>query len=121
MRARMVIVAGLCLALAACWVGATFSAFSQTTASAGNTFATAATFGSCPGTLTPNWLTGMEHGDLTTEVFYTGLGAVTADTTVVRTGARSLKVSKSSSITYKSRFAGGSTHVLHFALRLDTL
>jgi hypothetical protein len=110
------------LAVAAGTVGLTVSAFSSPTSSAGSTFATATSFGgSCTHMSTPQWINGMEHQTTQTpDVFTSSLGGGITDTTVAHTGAASLKLTKSGSISSIRKSTTGNTQVLHFALRISS-
>jgi chitodextrinase len=73
------------------------------------------------------WLTGMEHGVVSTAgggVFSTVTGAPTADNTIVRTGAYSLRIadaSASSTVRALRTFTASSVVVSRLALRLSSL
>jgi hypothetical protein len=77
----------------------TWSAFSTTTANPSNSFSAASSFVTCL-TSSPMWLSGMEHGTLSSSgggIFTsgdTGTGNITANSTVARTGSYSMKVVK---------------------------
>jgi hypothetical protein len=125
-RTRLIPSIGIILAALAASsgiVGVTLSAFSAPTSNDGSSFATASSFGGSCGTApTPVWINGMEHGSTQTpDIFSQTLGVANYDATVAHTGTGSLKVSKSSSISYIRKAISGNTQVLHFALRIASL
>ena len=85
---------------------------------------------SCPAAPWPVWLTGLEHGVVSSaggglfdSVTVTSGGNITADSAVKRTGGYSLKLERTtmSGSTYVQRPVSGSTLVLRFAVRLASL
>lgn len=102
-------------------VGGSYAAFSSSASSSGNTFSAAASFASCTGT-SPSWVTGVEHGLASTSGggLFDFLQAGTADSSVKRSGAYSLRLTSSSGA-YASKWAVGSTVVMRFALRFASL
>jgi hypothetical protein len=104
--------------------GAAFSSVTDNVSS----FSAAASFAPCTA-YTPNWLTGMEHGMDTTagggvwSASVTG-GTATVDTTVKRSGARSLRLAPAAATAYRGKLYNGfgfTTIVTRFAIRLETL
>lgn len=118
----------LAATLAAALVGVTVSAFSSTTQSAANTFATAASFGSCPDTtVTSGFVSGFETGrsGYSAGLVQTSVPAVVDGTAgTARTGAYSLKVHTSGTTGYGSYQTNSvpfpSVQVMHVAFRLDS-
>ena len=100
-----------------------YAAFSNSTGSSGNTFSAAATFASCTG-ISPTWVTGVEHGVLSTSGggLFDYEQSATVDSSVKRTGAYSLRIhSPAGTSAYAAKLSGGSTLVMRFALRFASL
>lgn len=123
LKIALAVVAACC---AAGLVGHTFSAFSSTTANSASTFATAASFNTCPNqTVTAGYTTGLEYGRTpytADSLFAQGVGA-SIDGTVARTGGYSLKVAAANAAGNANYFVTPTraTQVVRFALRLNTL
>lgn len=109
--------------------GTTHASFSAVTSN-GSTFSAAASFGGGACTAyTLDWLTGMEHGMDTTAgggIWSASVmvGAGTVDTTVKRSGERSLRLAPSASTAHRGRLYNGFGYtdiVTRFAIRLETL
>jgi hypothetical protein len=103
--------------------GGSYAAFSNSTSSAGNTFSAAASFASCTST-NPTWVTGMEHGVVSTAGggLFDYQQLASADSAVKRTGGYSLRLdSIAGTAAYAGKLMGGSDMVLRFALRFPTL
>jgi hypothetical protein len=118
------------LALTLPGVDPTWSAYSATAASAGSHFATAATYSTaCPASYpTATWLSGAEHGSAGGMWTSARGTAPVADTSVVRSGAYSLKVATAGTNQYRGgimKDPGSVTYakvmVARFAIRFDTL
>jgi hypothetical protein len=123
LKIAIVVVAACC---AAGVVGHTISAFSSTTANSASTFATKASFYTCPNqTVTGGYTTGLEYGRLPysgDSLFAQGTG-VSVDGTVARTGGYSMKVAAAGAAGHAYLFVTPAqpTQVVRFALRLNTL
>jgi hypothetical protein len=107
-------------------IGVTASAFSGQTSNAGNSFQAASSFGGCPSAPTPVWLTGLEHGQVSTSgggLFDALNGSPTADSTVKRNGTYSLKLAPAGTVqkATKNLPAGQSVVVARFAVRLASI
>lgn len=111
---------------AAALAGHTVSAFSSTATNAGSTFATAASFNTCPNqTVTGGYTTGLEYGRRpysSESLFAQGTG-VSVDGTVARTGGYSLRVAAAGSLNYANWWwtQAQQTSVVRFAVRLNSL
>jgi hypothetical protein len=111
---------------AAAGVGLTVSAFSSTTGNSGNSFATAASFSSCPNTTVTAGLTsGFESGRFpwaSDGLFPQGSG-LSIDGTVARTGGYSVRLSPAAAASNLVWFMipAQATVVVRFALRMNTL
>jgi hypothetical protein len=105
----------------------TLSAYSSAASNAGSTFATAASYSTCPNqTITGGYTTGFEHGRIGFSVGLVaqGVGSSTIDNAVARTGTYSLKTTATGAAAYALRRAPGTsptTQIVRFALRLNTL
>ena len=110
--------------------GTTDAAFSAVTSNA-STFSAAASFGGGGGctAYAPDWITGMEHGMDTTAgggIWSASMmaGTGTVDTTVKRSGDRSLRLAPSAAAAYRGRLYNGFGHtnvVTRFAVHFETL
>lgn len=104
--------------------GVTYSALSSTTSNPSSSLSAASAFCSRSSAV---WLTGMEHGLVSTAgggIFNTVTGAPTADTATVRNGAYSLRIadaSASSTINAVKTFTAAGVVVARFAVRLSAL
>lgn len=116
----------IALAGAVALVGDTRSAYSSASANAGSTFATAASFSTCPNqTVTAGYTTGLEYGRLpysSTSLFAQGAG-VSVDGAVARSGGYSLKVAAGGAAGFANWWwlPSQPTSVARFALRLNSL
>lgn len=104
--------------------GGAYAALSGSTSSGGNTFSAAASFGTCPATgPSATWLTGMEHGVVSTSgggLFEYGVGA-SAVSSPARTGSYALRLTATGSGAYVGKSVSGSTLVMRFAIRFNSL
>lgn len=132
-RLRSATAALLVAACAALALGAasTWSAFSSSTANAGSYFETQSTFGgSCTNnTSTPIYVTGVENGrvsNLGAMSWSSITGAMSADSTVSRTGTYSLRAAPAAATAYVQKLmvtnavAYPATAVARFAVRLGS-
>src|SRR5262245_21929200 len=105
-------------------VGVTYSALSSTTSNPSSSLSAAPAFCSRSSAV---WLTGMEHGLVSTAgggIFNTVTGAPTADTATVRNGAYSLRIADTaagSSVNALKTFTAANVVVARFAVRLSAL
>jgi hypothetical protein len=120
-------IAVLAACAAAALAGSTFSAFSSASSNSGSTFATAASFDTCPNTTVSFGLTsGFESGRAAFSVdglFPAGSG-LSFDSTVKRTGGYSLRVAAAGAAGYVSFWWPApqpATAVVRFAIRLNSL
>lgn len=126
-RALKALIAAVAVAAAAAATGATLSAFSSTAGNGGNSFATASSFFTCPGTTISNtFTTGFETGRVGwSSSSGQGAGNVTVDGTTVRSGLRSLKAAAAgAAANYSFTWPGTSfpqVQVVRFAILLPSL
>jgi hypothetical protein len=119
-------IAVLAACAAAALAGSTFSAFSSASSNIGSTFATAATFNTCPNTtISSGHVTGYESGRFpysSAGLWPQGSG-MTIDSTTVRTGSYSLRMSPAGAVgnTVWWYIPAPTTVVMRFALRFNTL
>ena len=105
--------------------GGTYAALSGSTSNSGNSFSAASSFGGCSAT-NPSavWMTGMEHGVVSTNgasLFNYAVGA-TADSATKRTGSYSLRLAPSAGVAaYAGPTIAGTAGVMRFAMRLPSL
>jgi hypothetical protein len=105
-------------------VGVTYSALRSTTSNPASSFSANAKFCSRSSAV---WLTGMEHGLVSTvggAIFNTVTGAPTADNATFRNGAYSLRIADAaagSTINAEKTFTAASVVVARFAVRLSAL
>jgi hypothetical protein len=124
-RRGLLVVASLAAVVAAvAVVGVTYSALSSTTSNPSSNFSAASSFCTRSSAV---WLTGMEHGLVSTAgggIFNTVTGAPTADSATVRNGAYSLRIADAaagSTINALKTFTTASVVVARFAVRLSSL
>lgn len=118
-RAVLLAILGLVVGTSA----ATWAAFSASTSTPANSFSAAASFITCS-TLNPTWVTGVEHGVVSTSGggLFDYVQNATADSTVRRTGSYSLRItSPSGSTGYAGKLSGGNVLVMRFAMRFASL
>jgi hypothetical protein len=119
----VVLVAAAVVAVVAI-VGFTYSALSSTTSNPPSSLSAAGAFCTRSSAV---WLTGMEHGLVSTSgggIFNTVTGAPTADSTTFRNGAYSLRIADAaagSTIAALKTFTAASVVVARFAVRLSAL
>jgi hypothetical protein len=119
----VVLVAAAVVAVVAI-VGYTYSALSSTTSNPPSSLSAAGAFCTRSSAV---WLTGMEHGLVSTSgggIFNTVTGAPTADSTTFRNGAYSLRIADAaagSTINALKTFTAASVVVARFAVRLSAL
>jgi hypothetical protein len=107
--------------------GTTYGAFSSTTSNSANSFQASSIF-PC-GSITPLWMTGLEHGFVSASgggqfsSINPGLGTIAADSSVKRSGGYSLQIADSSVLgASNAQFAvSGSTVVARFGIRLASV
>jgi hypothetical protein len=123
-RVRLGLLFVVVAALVGTAVGITFSAFNSTTSNPSSSFSAATSFCTRSSAV---WLTGMEHGAVSTAgggLFTTMSGAPTADNVTFRNGAYSLRIadgSGASMLFARKTFAAANVVVARFAIRLAAL
>jgi hypothetical protein len=121
---RLGLLAGAAAVLLATVAGITYSAFSSTTSNPASSFSAATSFCTRSSAV---WLTGMEHGVVSTAgggIFTAVTGAPTADAATFRNGAYSLRIadaSAASTINARKDFTASDVVVARFAVRLAAL
>ena len=131
---RPLVAAALTISLAGAAFGGgarfTLALLTDTADVGANTFTTASSFTACTAASMPLWLTGLEHGVVSTAGLglfnnvLTGGGAPVADAAVFRTGAYSLKVPKTGSTNtsyVEKAITASGVVVARFAIRLNSL
>ena len=120
----VVVLVAAVVVVAAALVGVTYSALSSTSSNPPSSLSAASGFCSRSSAV---WLTGMEHGLVSTAgggLFNTVTGAPTADTATVRNGVYSLRIADTaagSTINALKTFTAASVVVARFAVRLSSL
>jgi len=124
-RRGLLVVALLAAVVAAvAVVGFTYSALSSTTSNPPSSLSAASSFCTRSSAV---WLTGMEHGLVSTAgggIFNTVTGTPTADSATVRNGAYSLRIADAaagSTVNALKTFTAASVVVARFAVRLSSL